>query len=135
MWIEVAVYRENCPFSLCLALTPPSFVCAEAGEGCVCVSVVEEQGLSLAARSADDCHPIALSHLVTWGSSLALLLRVSCSCQAGQKQDFIGRPNLNLGGALVGKQLTQNIQIYHKLQEKQAKVFSQLAGSVRVLVT
>lgn len=30
-----ALSRENCPFSLCLALTSPSFLCAKAGEGCV----------------------------------------------------------------------------------------------------
>ena len=35
-WIDMAVYRENWPFSLCLALTSPSFLCAKAGKGCVC---------------------------------------------------------------------------------------------------
>lgn len=35
-WIDIAVCRENCPFSLCLALTSPSFLYAEAGKGCVC---------------------------------------------------------------------------------------------------
>lgn len=30
--------RQNCPFSLCLVLTSPSFLCAKAGKGCVCGS-------------------------------------------------------------------------------------------------
>lgn len=34
-WIDIAVYRENCPFSVCLALTSPSFFYAEAGKGYV----------------------------------------------------------------------------------------------------
>lgn len=36
--IDIAVYREHCTFSLCLALTSPSFLCAKAGKGYVCGS-------------------------------------------------------------------------------------------------